>query len=248
MASYQAHSYANYALSSGTWTLSSGPFDLDTLLDDSEADTTFEQGVQVLGNGTFEGTYDFAGDTFVGVVLISDTNQLILYSSDTTANNTFPASFADASLVSTDYTTCFSAGTLIATPGGAQTVETLEIGDLIATADGRAVPVKWIGRQTVHKVFTPADRFAPVRVSAGALVNGTTISFDPVESLPERVTYHHVETEHHDVILANGASAETYVDYVQRRAFDNHAEYFALYGDDRSIPEMPLPRVSSARQ
>ncbi len=173
-------------------------------------------------------------------------------------------------------TTCFAAGTQIATPEGETSVEALKIGDLVATADGRAAPVKWIGRQTRHKLFTPAERFAPVRVTAGALgnglphsdlvltadhalivdglainagalVNGTTICFDRIESLPERITYYHVETADHDVILANGAAAETYVDYLSRRTFDNHAEYAALYGEERIIPEMDMPRVSSAR-
>ncbi|KHQ49982.1 Hint domain-containing protein [Mameliella alba] len=171
---------------------------------------------------------------------------------------------------------CFAAGTEIAGPEGARPVEDLRIGDMILTADGRAVPVKWIGRQTLHKRFTPAERFAPVRVragalgqgvphsdlvltadhalildglavNAGALVNGTTITRDPLADLPERVTYYHVETEGHEIILANGATAETFVDYLGRRAFDNFAEYLALYGEDRTILEMNRPRVRSAR-
>ncbi|BBU56998.1 hypothetical protein KU6B_32630 [Mameliella alba] len=171
---------------------------------------------------------------------------------------------------------CFAAGTEIAGPEGARPVEDLRIGDMILTADGRAVPVKWIGRQTLHKRFTPAERFAPVRVragalgqgvphsdlvltadhalildglavNAGALVNGTTITRDLLANLPERVTYYHVETEGHEIILANGAAAETFVDYLGRRAFDNFAEYLALYGEDRTILEMNRPRVRSAR-
>jgi hypothetical protein len=171
---------------------------------------------------------------------------------------------------------CFAAGTLIATPDGERAVETLAIGAPVLTADGRIVPVRWIGRQTLHKLFTPAERFCPVRVRAGALggglphtdlvltadhalildglaicagalVNGTTIVRDPAESLPDRVTYYHVETAGHEAIRANGAAAETYVDYVQRRAFDNHADYLALYGEERTIPEMDLPRISAAR-
>ncbi len=47
--------------------------------------------------------------------------------------------------------------------------------------------------------------------------------------------------------FANGAAAETYVDYVQRRVFDNYTEYLALYGEERTIREMPLPRISTAR-
>lgn len=174
------------------------------------------------------------------------------------------------------FAVCFAAGTLIATPDGERPVEALAIGDLILTAEGRAVPVKWMGRQTLVKLFTPAHRYAPVRVragalggglphadlvltaghalildglaiDAGALVNGTTIVVEPMAALPDRVTYFHIETEGHEVILANGAPAETFVDQVTRRAFDNFAEYEALFGEETVIDEMPLPRVSAAR-
>ena len=50
-----------------------------------------------------------------------------------------------------------------------------------------------------------------------------------------------------EVILANGVPAETYVDHVGRRAFDNHAEYVALYGDEPQIEEMDMVRISAAR-
>jgi hypothetical protein len=187
-----------------------------------------------------------------------------------------PATLDTGTLDTDPFAVCFAGGTLIATPNGERAVETLAIGDPVLTADGRATEVKWIGRQTLHKLFTPADRFAPVRVTAealdnglphtdlvltaehalildglainaGALVNGTTIRIEPRDSLPDRVTYYHVETEGHEVILANGAPAETFVDYVTRRAFDNHAEFVARYGDERVIDEMPLPRISSPR-
>jgi hypothetical protein len=34
---------------------------------------------------------------------------------------------------------------------------------------------------------------------------------------------------------------------VGRQAFDNYAEYVELYGEERIITEMPLPRISTAR-
>ncbi|MCP9835386.1 MULTISPECIES: Hint domain-containing protein [unclassified Cyanobium] len=172
---------------------------------------------------------------------------------------------------------CFAAGTLIATPDGERMVETLAIGDLILTTDGREVPVRWMGRQTRQKLFTPERSYAPVRVRAGALavgvphtdliltgdhaliiddlainasalVNGTTITFEPMADLADKITYWHIETEGHEEILANGAPTETFVDYVGRRSFDNHQEYLDLYGCERIIPEMTRPRVSSRRQ
>jgi hypothetical protein len=86
-----------------------------------------------------------------------------------------------------------------------------------------------------------------VLVQAGALVNGTTITRRT--RMPERFTYFHVELDDHALILAEGVPAETFVDNVTRRRFDNYAEYEALYGDlDRPIAELDLPRVKSARQ
>jgi len=173
------------------------------------------------------------------------------------------------------YAYCFAAGTQIAGPGGSTAVESLRIGDMILTSDGRTVAVKWIGRQTLSTRFA-GHRSQPVRIhagalgdglpqrdltvtadhgmildglviNAGALVNGTTIALVPLSDLPARVTYYHVETEAHDVIVANGAAAETFVDYAGRAAFDNHDEYLALYGGDRIIPEMRNPRITAQR-
>ncbi|MAQ85223.1 MAG: hypothetical protein CMH12_18515 [Maritimibacter sp.] len=256
-----------------------------------DADDSFELGDSI---ATSTGSPALVGLTYVGNVDVNGATFAVFGQTDSlvvsdqyyfVAHEDVPANFTGqstpipgASVTSDAFTAslCFAAGTLIATPSGESVVETLEIGDLVTTADGRTVPVKWVGHQTLHKVFTPADNFTPVRVSAGALgdglphtdlvlttdhalimdglaitagalVNGSTIAFEPIESLPDRVTYYHVETEDHDVILANGTAAETFLDVGTRRNFDNHAEYVALYGTERMVAEMPLPRVSSAR-
>jgi hypothetical protein len=85
-------------------------------------------------------------------------------------------------------------------------------------------------------------------VNASALVNGSTIDWLPASELPEQLTVYHVETEAHDVILANGVPTETFIDYRDRQSFDNYGEYLDLYGCERIIPEMPRPRISSRRQ
>lgn len=64
---------------------------------------------------------------------------------------------------------CFCAGTLIATPDGQVAIETLSPGDLVLTADGHALPVRWVGRQTVSPVFADPLKVAPIRIRAGAL-------------------------------------------------------------------------------
>ena len=173
------------------------------------------------------------------------------------------------------YSYCFAPGTRIATPTGDTAVEDLAPGDAVLTADGRSVPVRWIGQQTLHPRLAPARRCL-VRIRAGALpgglprhdllvtgdhalvledllinasalVNGTSIAWEPASDLPDRLTVHHVETEAHEVLLAEGAAVESFIDYARRDGLDNHAAYLARYGIEPIIPEMPLPRVSAAR-
>jgi len=171
--------------------------------------------------------------------------------------------------------TCFYPGTLIATADGEKAVEDLKVGDLVATADGRLMPVRWLGKQVVSRLFTDELRALPVRikagalaeglprrdllvsaahamhvggvlVQAGALVNGSSIVRE--YDVPQTITYYHVEVEEHALLLAEGAATESYVDNVDRGAFSNYAEYVALYGYDSVIREMDLPRAKSARQ
>jgi hypothetical protein len=172
---------------------------------------------------------------------------------------------------------CFLPGSMIATEAGEIAVEALSIGDPIRTETGRIVPVKWIGRQTVSTRFGPAERLMPVRFAAGslgdglphtdltvtadhgmlvdgiichagALENGTTITRVPLSEMGETYTVYHIETDAHEIILANGAPAETFIDNVSRRAFDNFAEFDSLYGDEPEMEELPYPRAMSARQ
>ena len=172
--------------------------------------------------------------------------------------------------------TCFAAGTLIATPGGTCAVEDLKTGDMVRTADGRDVAVKWVGHTTIHKTFAPAERLTPVRFRAGslgdnvpardltvtadhamlldgalcnasALVNGADIDFVPLAEMEERTTFYHIELDRQEILIAEGAETESYVDHVARRSFDNYGEYVALYGDEPAIAELDLPRIASAR-
>ena len=172
---------------------------------------------------------------------------------------------------------CFAKGTAIATPQGETAVQDLKIGDVVRTASGHDAPVKWLGVQTIRSIFgLNNERLQPVRIRAGALGNGIphtdltvtadhgmvldgyvinasalvnhdTIYFVPLAELDDSFTVYHIETEAHDVILANGAPSETFIDAAGRAAFDNHQEYLDLYGAERAIPEMRLPRISSAQ-
>ena len=172
---------------------------------------------------------------------------------------------------------CFFPGTLISTPAGERRIEELVPGDSVLTADGRAVATKWISRQTVSTRFGPAERLMPVRFAAGslggglphsdltvtadhavlldgvlceagALVNETTITWVSLSELGEGYTVYHLEADAHEVVLANGAPAETFVDNASRSAFDNYAEHEALYGaNPPEMEELPYPRAANAR-
>lgn len=172
---------------------------------------------------------------------------------------------------------CFVGGTEVDTPEGPRAVEDLAIGDMVTTTDGRAVPIKWVGRQDIRNLPWMPAAHEPIRISkdalapgvpskdlfvspdhgmvwddmivnAGTLVNGRSVKVVPQAELPNVFTYFHVETEEHDIILANGAPTETFIDYAGRQSFDNYDEYVALYGCERLIKEQPLKRISARRQ
>jgi hypothetical protein len=72
-----------------------------------------------------------------------------------------------------------------------------------------------------------------VLVEAKDLVNGVSIT--QAEQV-DRVEYFHIELETHDVILAEGALSETFVDDDSRAMFHNAHEYAALYPEDVARP------------
>jgi Ca2+-binding RTX toxin-like protein len=169
---------------------------------------------------------------------------------------------------------CFYPGTRVRTPSGKVPVEALQAGDLVVTEVGRAVPVRWMGRQTVSTRFADPLRVLPIRIAAGALeeglplrdllvspdhallvdgvlvqagalVNGTTIRRET--AVPEVFTYWHVELAEHALVRAEGVFAESFIDNVARLAFDNWAEHEAAELP-APMAEMELPRAKSRRQ
>jgi hypothetical protein len=151
----------------------------------------------------------------------------------------------------------------------------LQRGDLVLTHDGRAVPVSWLGRHTVSTVFADPLRVLPIRiragalgenmpdrdllvspdhalfvggvlVHAGALVNGLSITRET--NVPKTFVYYHVEVDDHSLIFAENVPAETFIDNVDRLAFDNWDEHEALYPQGKAMVEMPYPRAKAHRQ
>ncbi len=155
-------------------------------------------------------------------------------------------------------TPCYCGGTRILTDGGEVQVEDLAIGDLVITVSGAAMPIRWIGRRSFSsRVLRGQTALLPVLFRAGSLgegvphrdlrvspehalfvdgvlvparclMNGVTILQDHA---CQRVDYIHVELDRHDLILAEGAACETFLDDESRAMFHNASEFERLYPD-----------------
>jgi hypothetical protein len=142
---------------------------------------------------------------------------------------------------------CFLPDTLIETPAGQVKVQHLAVGDMVRTAGGPSRPIVWIGAGQVLATRGRRGSATPVIIRKGALApnvpmydlrvtKGHSLYLDgvliPVEFLvnhrsiewddqAQEVKLYHIELETHDVLLANGAPAESYRDDGNRWLFQN---------------------------
>ncbi len=153
-----------------------------------------------------------------------------------------------ASTDGTDITAlCFCANTRILTPSGARPVRDLAVGDVVTTWSGGQRPISWIGVGRVLATRGRRGAATPVIVRKGALADnvparnlhvtkGHALYLDdvliPVEFLvnhrsivwddrAQEVELYHIELDAHDVLIANGAPAESYRDDGNRWLFRN---------------------------
>jgi hypothetical protein len=171
---------------------------------------------------------------------------------------------------------CFAAGTHIRTVQGEIAVEELIVGDSVLTLSGAAKAIKWIGNRRVNGRRHPRpNEVMPVRVKAhafgenlplrdllvspghsiyvdgvlipaGFLLNGATVVQEDVET----IYYYHIELDAHDIVLAEGLPAESYLDDENRHAFSNGADHTALHPDldPKSWENACAPRVMAGPQ
>ncbi|MER5173949.1 Hint domain-containing protein [Thioclava kandeliae] len=134
---------------------------------------------------------------------------------------------------------CFAEGTEIMTPTGPRPIETLRPGDRLCTYDESEAEIIWIGcrrvaatqsaapvrfgkgtignRKTLflsrqHRVFMRHPVFSEHLGSDCALIAAHCLAnlHPQIEIVPRKeITYWHVMTQHHEVIMAEGAWVET---------------------------------------
>jgi|GEM_PF-2437845 len=146
---------------------------------------------------------------------------------------------------------CFLEGTQIKTTRGATTVENLQVGDTVITADGEEVAIKWIGYQELAATDR-SESYYPVRISAGTVADGIPSSdlyVSPDHALlidnllinagalindvnitqiqPQAdFRYFHIELDKHAIVLAEDMPAESYLPQREdRETFDNADSY-----------------------
>ncbi len=157
---------------------------------------------------------------------------------------------------------CFVAGTRILTRRGEVAVEELEVGDYaLALGTGGFSMVTWIGQRRLEwsSGYRQPDKW-PLRVREGAFGEGRphrdlylspdhAVHFDgaliPVRYLEngitvlrapmEDVTYFHVELQRHDLLLAEGLAAESYLDTGNRQDFAGAARPATLAEHDERV-------------
>lgn len=152
---------------------------------------------------------------------------------------------------------CYVSGTKILTERGEVAVEKLQIGEMVVTAGGALRPIKWIGHRAIDCSRHPDPEIVwPVRVARSAfgdnmptadlwlspghqiVAEGVLIPIKLLEngkSIAQhersKVEYWHVELDRHDILLAQGMPAESYLDCGNRRAFVNGGEFIELHPD-----------------
>jgi len=198
-------------------------------------------------------TFAYAGSASSGTLTLKENGQpyaaLTLDGGYTAASFRLAADPNGGTDILTTAPPCFAAGSRILTRRGEVEVQALVAGEQVITADGRAVPIVWIGRRhVICREHAEREQVLPVRIRAEAfgprrphrdlllspdhavaaegvlipvhcLVNGKTVLQESVE----RIDYFHIELPRHDLLVAEGLAVESFFENGNRDRFTSGA-------------------------
>ncbi|WP_436088749.1 Hint domain-containing protein [Pararhizobium sp. LjRoot255] len=163
-------------------------------------------------------------------------------------------------------------------PGSMRWFQSLSVADRVETVRGEALAVKWIGRHLYKRSGSSwNDSVVPIRISRHALdhqtphrdlylsaghalfidgvlirvkdlVNGISIA----PALPanrEMIEYFHIVLDTHEVVLAEGLAAETFLlQSYNHEDFTNFVEFARLYPADQNTAMTPFAPLVGGRE
>jgi hypothetical protein len=234
--------------------------DLVAISDNVDLFPTGEREIDVLGNdvnesgGTLTITHINGVAVSVGDIITLPTGQTVRLNADGTftvtgdgdvENFNFTYTIdngvnSDVGFVNATGVPCFVAGTMIATPDGERTAESLQPGDLVLTQDDGPQPLRWSGTRTV----AATGDFAPVHIRANTFGTHRDLLVSPLhrvlirDNLAEllfgdaevlvaardlindhsvtrrnggEVTYVHLLFDRHQVVFSEGLETESFL-------------------------------------
>jgi hypothetical protein len=157
------------------WLSVSGGTTRVTIIDKSTGNIEVDNQLVDLVESGHTGTMADGGDYDYTIVSIGNKSYMLL---DDFPDPYFPAQnpfFQTLNPISSNPSTdphpiCFVSGTYIQTPGGDVVVEELQVGDIVLTRDSGEQEIVWVGSRKLSGFA--ANKFAPIRISAGAFGDG----------------------------------------------------------------------------
>ena len=217
----------------------------------------YQVGDSILLNGATATSFEVEGGGVLGLTFADGGTATLTFTNGT---GKAPASLATVQAAGEQITgeaACYRRGTWIRTARGEIPIEQLSVGEEVLTANRERKPIRWLGSRHIECERHPNPTLVwPIRIEAGALAPNTPMRdlwvspghslylegvLIPAEKLingasivqvrQARVQYWHVELDSHDLLLAEGAPAESYLDTGNRSAFSNGGQLTEAYLD-----------------
>jgi hypothetical protein len=224
--------------------------------------------VTAAGGGTFQEQLQAICDISGGSVFQdAGGNYFVFSSGPLTDGRSYAAVAGFGAFSGGSPTACFVENTGIETDRGLVPVQALRPGDRVRLHRQTGfAPVVWVGQRSIVCARHRGGEVWPVRIAAGAVAPGRPardVYLSPEHSLyidgvlvpvrhllndativqvpTERVTYWHVELATHDVLLADGLPAESFLDTGNRAGFAAPGGAASSPGLARTTPARPGP-------